>query len=132
MPFCPRCKYEYKPGISVCPDCREALVDILPENDSENPDTNQINYEDWIQIGRLTSYQYAEMVLQCLRDKEIPVVILSGTGHFGQTGQLGVSSFRPIDGTYSVMVPKDFVDDANHEAETILGDVWTKSKIDGQ
>jgi hypothetical protein len=130
MPFCPKCKYEYEPGVSVCPDCNETLIDHLPEENIIKANTDKINYEDWVKIGRLTSYQYAEMILEGLRGKEIPAVILSGTGHFGQTGQLGVSSFRPIDGAYSVLVPKDFVDDANLEAESILGEVWTKARVE--
>lgn len=31
MPLCPECKYEYVPGTTECPDCRQKLVDKLPE-----------------------------------------------------------------------------------------------------
>lgn len=31
MPWCPQCKYEYKPGKKICPDCGSTLVDKLPE-----------------------------------------------------------------------------------------------------
>ncbi|MCE5313845.1 MAG: DUF2007 domain-containing protein [Armatimonadota bacterium] len=31
MPFCPKCKYEYRTGFSKCPDCDVELVDELPE-----------------------------------------------------------------------------------------------------
>lgn len=30
MPFCPECKYEYRPDIETCPDCDVKLVDELP------------------------------------------------------------------------------------------------------
>ena len=30
MPFCPSCKYEYRPDIRRCPDCDVALLDELP------------------------------------------------------------------------------------------------------
>jgi len=30
MPFCPSCRYEYRPEIKRCPDCDVALVDQLP------------------------------------------------------------------------------------------------------
>ena len=39
MPFCPNCKTEYVAGIVQCSDCRIALVDHLPEEQS-------IEYED--------------------------------------------------------------------------------------
>lgn len=29
MPFCPRCHYEYKSGLSHCPDCDVELVEKL-------------------------------------------------------------------------------------------------------
>ncbi|MDI6738785.1 MAG: DUF2007 domain-containing protein [Candidatus Edwardsbacteria bacterium] len=33
MPFCPRCKAEYVPGITACADCGVALVDHRPAPD---------------------------------------------------------------------------------------------------
>ncbi|MEN6582357.1 MAG: hypothetical protein ABFD54_07890 [Armatimonadota bacterium] len=31
MPYCPECRYEYRPGFTTCPDCNVELVDELPE-----------------------------------------------------------------------------------------------------
>ncbi len=33
--FCPKCRYEYNPGITICPDCNEPLVDQLPPEEEE-------------------------------------------------------------------------------------------------
>ena len=30
MPFCPKCKYEYREGFTLCPDCDVELVPELP------------------------------------------------------------------------------------------------------
>ena len=128
MPFCPKCRYEYKPEISVCPDCNEYLLSSLPEKNEEISEIDNMGYDNWVRIGRLTSQAYANMINEGLHSKNIPVIILSGTGHFGQTGQMGTSSFRPIDGGFSVMVPEEFTVDANYEAEIILGDDWIKSR----
>ena len=92
---------------------------------SENPP----EYKDWIQLARLTSYQYAQIIVEALRDKDIPVVIHSGAGYFGLLGQMGPSSFRPIDGAFSIMVPREFVVDADREAEAILGDEWKNARL---
>ena len=35
MPFCPKCRYEYRPGIKVCPDCDLPLKDNLPPEEPE-------------------------------------------------------------------------------------------------
>jgi len=128
MPFCPKCRYEYNPEISICPDCEEHLVDILPEKYENESEIDNQGYDNWIKIGRLSSQAYATMINDGLKSKNIPIVILSGAGHFGQTGQMGTSAFFPAGGSYIVLVPEEFIDDANHEAEIILGEEWTMSR----
>jgi hypothetical protein len=126
MPFCPRCKYEYRSDVSVCPDCDEPLVANLPPDDDDEP----VEDYDWVPIARMTSPQYAEMIVEVLRSKNIPAVVSDSTGHFGQTGQMGTSSFRPIAGAVlALYVPREFAADAGHEAEVILGEDWDKIKM---
>lgn len=87
MPFCPKCRYEYQPGTDVCPDCDEKLVAEMP---IESPvDEADDDVADWVPLARLTSHEYAEMVLTRLRDMQIPSVILSGAGYFGTAGLSG-------------------------------------------
>ncbi len=126
--FCPKCRFEYNPEVSTCPDCGEKLVLTLPEETLGKTDSPE-NYENWVHLARLTSTMSAEMLSDVLRSKGIPIVILSGSGHFGQTGQMGASSFRPIDGAYSVMVPAEHIDAADAEATAILGEEWIKAKL---
>ncbi|MBN2227726.1 MAG: hypothetical protein JW763_10215 [candidate division Zixibacteria bacterium] len=129
MPFCPKCRYEYNPDVLVCPDCNEPLVAILPP-ELEEPSPELIEkYDDWVQMARLTSQPSAAMVMEVFKEKHIPAVLLSGSGHFGITGQMGMSSFRPVNGAYSIIVPREFIVDANHEAEIILGDEWKKALL---
>jgi hypothetical protein len=129
MPFCPSCKYEYRLGISECPDCGVKLVDKLPDEPKpQNPAESKI-YEDWTPIARLTSTQMAEMVLEALRAKDIPAVIQSGVGYFGFVGTQGLSGFAPVGGGYSLLVPGKYVTDAANEVKIILGDAWEKVKM---
>jgi len=129
MPFCPKCRYEYESNVTVCPDCNEPLVATLPPETEEDPDDLMKQYDNWVQLARLTSQPAAEMVMEVFRGKNIPAVLLSGSGHFGVTGQMGMSSFRPVNGAYSVIVPHDFIVDANREAEIILGEEWKKGLL---
>jgi hypothetical protein len=131
MPFCPKCRYEYKPGITICPDCERPLVDELPpeEDEAEGQAEDMEQYEDWIQLARLNSRQHAEMIEDILRQKGIPAFVYSGTGHFGVTGQLGISSYPAIGGGYSIMVPAEYVVDADAEAEIILGEEWKNARL---
>ncbi|MFH1701668.1 MAG: hypothetical protein ABIE07_13905 [Candidatus Zixiibacteriota bacterium] len=125
MPFCPKCKYEYEWGIGECPDCEAKLVDSLPVKDEEN----ELDYDNWTPLVRLLSDQLAYMVIEGLKAKDIPVVMISGAGHFGATGQMGISSSRSVGGGYTILVPEEFIEDAMHEGEVILGDDWNKARF---
>jgi hypothetical protein len=121
--FCPKCRYEYEPHISECPDCGEKLVVTLPPEEESEP-----RYENWVELVHLTARISAEMVLDVFRSKAIPVVVLSETGFFGQTGQMGPSAFQPIAGFYSILVPEEFAEDADIEGAALLGDEWQAAK----
>lgn len=124
MPYCPKCRYEYKPSIARCPDCDVDLVDSLPPEEKQTPESLADKYDDWVQVARMTATEYVEMLEEGLRAKQIPAVILSGAGHFGQTGQMGTALYRSVGGGYSLFVPREFVADACAEAEQMLGDLW--------
>lgn len=125
MPFCPKCKYEYEYGVGMCPDCDERLVETLPDKEpSDEVETLAEKYDDWTLLAALNSQYTASMCHEGLLAKDIPTVLLSGTGHFGITGQMGISSYRPVEGNYKVYVPKAFIEDAVEEAKILLGESW--------
>lgn len=132
MPFCPGCRYEYTPesGVSTCPDCDQQLVAVLPTEEPDLAETDaSLSYRNWVTMVRFTSYEYTEMVVEIFRSKHIPVVVNSGAGHFGVTGQMGMSSARPVGGGFSIMVPEEFAADADLVGEEVLGDVWCDSRL---
>ena len=128
MPFCPKCRYEYRANITICPDCNEALVSVLPEEAITNME-GWSSEKDWMAVAILTSSQYAQMVEEGLREQGIPVLLYSKTGHFGETGQMGLTNFNPAGAGIIVLVPADRVDDANEAAEALIGDIWSKSRV---
>lgn len=151
--FCPKCKYEYNPEITVCADCDEKLVteaELLKiVEDEEKVSSETIVSElrglgylqafenvsaqpkdiEWVQIARLNSQQMSDMLLEVLHAKDLAAVIHSGAGYFGITGQLGMSSYRPIGGGYSLFVDKNSLTDVDNEARIIMGDEWEKCKL---
>lgn len=129
MPFCPQCRFEYNEGVVTCPDCNVRLVPVLPEIEPVQTADPDEPGRDWVEMARLTSNEYAEMLVEVLRAKDIAVVIHSTAGHFGQLGQLGISSFRPIGGAYSVMVAREQLVEADREAAALLGEEWEKAKV---
>ena len=125
--FCPMCGFEYKPEISKCPDCGAVLVDKLTVIGGEKQTLSK-EYT-WVQLARLNSEMMAEMVVEALRQQDIPVVVLSGTGHFGITGQMGSYTYNPIGGGYSLMIAEEFVKDADEICAVIVGDEWDECRL---
>jgi hypothetical protein len=126
MSFCPKCKYEYRPEISVCPDCGERLVSALPLE----PEPTQEKQYDWTPVANITSPQYGQMILEILHGKDIPAILTDSSGHFSKIGAVGMSSFQPVAGVgTTLLVAKEFVEDAAHEAQIILGEEWEHVKL---
>ena len=128
MPFCPNCKYEYEASVTYCPDCELELVPSMPVPEDETIDAST-GYDDWVELARFTSQPSADMLLETLQTQNIPSVILSSAGHFGQTGQMGTDSFRPVGGGFTLMVPEDFVREADQEAMGVLGDEYKSCRL---
>ena len=143
--YCPKCRFEYEAQVTKCPDCDVYLVKELPPETkikatakkhswnrlaqlSSLEEEDEKNYT-WIQLARLNTEMMAEMVVEALRENDIPVVAYSGTGHFGITGQMGISSYRPVGGGYSIMVAEDYVLEANDIAALIVGEEWDDCRL---
>jgi hypothetical protein len=115
--------------VTVCPDCDEPLVEVLPPKPLDNLENEFMGDQDWVEIAILTSEQYAQMVQEGLRLEGIPVVVMSKTGHFGATGQMGSFTFNPAGAGFLVLVPANRVEDAHIAAEALIGDIWTRSRV---
>ncbi len=126
--YCPKCGYEYREGILTCPDCDEDLVEERPEKDGDETSDEPESY-DWINLARLTSWETAEMLVDVLRTKGIPAVVQSQAGHFGPLGTIPQVAMLSGKGGYSILVPSEFVSDADCEAEAILGEEWEKARL---
>lgn len=129
MPYCPKCRYEYRPEITKCPECEEYLVAALSE-DTDEDTINDEEFADWAPICRLTAQSYAELLVEALESKNITAIVYSGTGYFGVTGQMGPTSFQSAAGAYTVLVPVEMKEEAAIEASIILGENWEKVRIE--
>ncbi len=111
MPFCPNCKYEYEPGVTICPDCGAALVDKLPEEAEPEP----VKY---VYLRDVPSRLYAEMLKGALEEKEIPCFI-KGDDIGIMLGSYSTTS--PV--RISVWVDRNKLFEARKIAQEILGDI---------
>ncbi len=82
MPFCPKCKFEYKQGAETCPDCGAALVEALPaEQGLESPDEGE---RKWKLLYIATSRPAAEFLNETLRNEGIASVVKYRGRFFGR------------------------------------------------
>ncbi|MCL4278356.1 MAG: DUF2007 domain-containing protein [Ignavibacteriaceae bacterium] len=115
MAVCPNCKYEYVPGITICPDCNTPLVDS-----SELKKYPELSEDDWVLVYTSFNFIEVDMLKENLESAGIPTSILSQKD----------SSF-PAPGDLSVV--KLFVKKTNvHEALEFIQDVVRKNLESGE
>ena len=126
MAYCPRCRYEYRPGVLICPDCNETLVNELvpPVAAAVTPD------DSWVVMGQVTSSLQSKLAKGSLDSNNIPSVILSST--FDTFG--GGENFNPVMGQAGaegnlILVPREFKDEATLILEAILGEDLTHPDV---
>jgi hypothetical protein len=72
MPVCPKCKYEYVPGIVICPDCNAPLVDAAELN--KYPELSE---EDWVLVYTSFNEIEVDMIKGNLESAGIAASVLS-------------------------------------------------------
>lgn len=105
MPYCPKCRYEFKEGIKKCPDCETELVEELGE---------ELEHK-FVLIESLESDLTADMVREALEREGIPSIIKSDFFHEGFLAEPG-----NLPGSFSaIFVPDDQVEDAREIIDAI-------------
>ena len=119
MAFCPKCKYEFQPGVTVCSDCGETLVDTLPSSGAAAvpPD------DSWVRICGIAGGIQSDMALGALETSNIPSTVISSSfGLFGPAGGLTTSLSGKRKELNFIMVPREFREEAELILEAVLGD----------
>jgi hypothetical protein len=83
MPFCPKCRYEYKLGVTRCSDCDVELVDRLP--DPETVSEHRHNTDRSVLLLKTSDRLLAQFVAGALDNADIAYV----ANHIGPAGRFG-------------------------------------------
>lgn len=110
MPYCPKCKAEYKAGIKRCIDCDLPLVEILPEEIHKG-----VSYKF---LRNLPSRLYAEMLKESLKNYGIPSLI-KGDDIGIMLGSYSTTS--PVE--ISLWVPEEDWEKADRVADEMLNHI---------
>ena len=54
--FCPKCSDEFRPGVTVCPDCQVSLVETLPSEPPSGAFVSVLVTTDELQLGVVRSF----------------------------------------------------------------------------
>ena len=100
MSWCPKCKNEYRAGITVCPDCNEELMEELSES---------------IELEFVSVFQTTDETL-----KEKLVKYLVHCGHKVQEAEGSVETEDGFKKAFAILVPKKDADEALQEIHTVL------------
>jgi len=87
MPFCPKCEYEYKPEVGICPDCGETLVDSLPD-----PGHDEYAEDRWKLLYFATNRSAAEFLKETLEASGIACVVKYRGRFFGRGISFGLGA----------------------------------------
>jgi hypothetical protein len=116
MPFCPDCRYEYKPSVSECPNCGAPLVDRLPEEEvHEKTQGDSLQNPNFVPLRNAPSRLYAEMLRGALDKYGIASMIKGDEGIAFRT----TTTHIPVS-KITVWVPQKDVERARQIADQIL------------
>lgn len=101
MSWCPKCKNEYRAGITICPDCNEELLEELTEA---------------IELDFIPIFQTAE---EELKTKMAKYLIHCGHKVQEETGIMENEEGEQIEG-FIILVPKEDAKEASQEIRTAL------------
>jgi uncharacterized membrane protein YvbJ len=80
MSYCPKCGFEYKPGINNCPDCGEKLLAGLKLVEKDKTEREKIVAETRLKLIYVTgSLIYANILTESLDKEQIPYLIKKKT-----------------------------------------------------
>ena len=116
MPYCPKCDENFPGDLTSCPACGYEFDNSANVN------------EGWVLVARINETTAADYARETLISYQIPAVVISESGFFGQVGLNLPSVTGKGIGKFQVHVPSELREDAENILTMILGDGWEKAE----
>jgi len=121
MPFCPKCRVEYRPGFTRCSDCDTDLVerlDVAPSWEGAEP----------VELTRKQDSSQARLICDALLQSGVPCFLKGIEGKEILGPILGASFFDGADlNDIAILVPEDRIE----EAQNILDAFFEEDSDEG-
>ena len=115
MASCPECKASIEAGETRCHVCG-AQIDAASQR--------------WVLLGTIEDKISADFAQETLRSYDIPVVVISRSGFYGNIGLPLPEFFASHPGTFEISVRADDVEEAVDLLDMTLGDRWQRKDND--
>ncbi len=125
MPYCANCKYEYRDGLTLCPDCNLPLVEQLPSGSAAtSPD------QSWVAVCNIPNDLNSSLARGALESRNIPSIVMSSTFKaYGVEAAYTAQLLASPKATNVIMVPREFAEEATLVLEAVLGDDFQQSEV---
>ncbi len=110
--YCPECKTEWQQSMTNCPVCSHELSGATGS--------------EWTLLGSVSDKMSADFARETLLSYEIPAVVISKSGFFGQAGLTFNNFYQPGSGLFEISIPSEHVPEATEVMNMVLGDRWQK------
>ena len=118
MAYCPVCKTEWSGDMSECPVCSHEL----------QASESAAQADDWVTLGFISDKISADYAKEVLDSYEIPAVVFSKSGFFGQAGLMFQGFYKSGAQAFEISVPAEYVEEATGILEMVLGDKWRRNE----
>lgn len=125
MAYCPACKNNWEDDLTECPICTSELQ-------SSKEADREPERQSWILLGYVNDKMSADYVKEVLQTYEIPAVVISKSGYFGQVGLTLPGFYKPGLSLFEVSVPTELAVEAVDIMNMVLGDKWQKHDQPGE
>ncbi|MEW6413118.1 MAG: hypothetical protein AB1483_11725 [Candidatus Zixiibacteriota bacterium] len=89
---------------------------------------NDAEDQQWVSLGEIEDKFSADFATETLGSYEIPVVIISRSGFFGNIGLPLNPFYKPGSALFEVMVPQEYIQEASDILDMTLGDKWQRKE----
>ena len=112
--YCPVCKSELSGDLQTCYVC------------GSDPKGSESETKEWVMLGIIEDKMLADLGLETLKSCDIPAVLFSKSGFFGNIG-LPLAPFHSNSSAgFEILVPQAYANQADETLDMSLGGPWPR------